>query len=123
MDGEDPFDAFSIADAANCKHLVEPMAAAADDNPRKNLDSLLIAFHDFGVDAHSITYAKIGSLLAEVFRFNFIEQCLIHKKFGFGLSHRRTIGQPDVTSSSNPFHRSYPLSQQVWPPRDVEGYN
>src|SRR5262249_52348534 len=69
VDGENAFHAFAVADPADSERLVETAAAPADDDAGKNLDSFLVAFHDFGVDADGIADIELGGFLAELFRF------------------------------------------------------
>jgi len=49
------------------------MTSPSNDDTGKNLDTFLVAFHDFGMDAHGIAHAKIGRHFPKMFRFNFIK--------------------------------------------------
>jgi len=73
VDGENPLDAFAVADAADGEGLVQSVPAAADDDARKNLDAFLVAFDNFCVHAHGIADRKISRVFAKLFRLNFIK--------------------------------------------------
>ncbi len=77
--GENALHAFAVADAADGEHLVQPVAAAPDDDARENLDAFLLAFHDLGVDAHAVANGELHRFFAVLFLLNFIQYCLVHK--------------------------------------------
>ena len=79
MQRENALHALAIADAADAERLVQAGAALADDYAGENLDAFLVAFHDFGVDAHGVAHVELRVVFAKLFRFNFFLQCLVHK--------------------------------------------
>src|SRR4051812_1576513 len=52
VDREYALDALAVRDAADGEGLIQQRTLAADDDARKDLDTLLVAFDDAGVDAH-----------------------------------------------------------------------
>jgi len=78
MHGEDALDALTVADSAHGESGVQSAAAACDDHPVEELDTLFLAFLDFGVDAHGVTDREVDGVFAKEFRFNLVTNCLIH---------------------------------------------
>jgi hypothetical protein len=78
MQGKHPLDAFAVRDAANGKSFVESAPLPADHYPGKNLDSLLVSFHDARVHTHAIANTKRLGLALLLFFLNGIDN-LIHK--------------------------------------------
>ena len=79
MQREHALDAFAVADAPHGERLVQPAAAPADHHAGENLNAFLVAFHDFGVDAHRVADVEFRFVFAKLFRFEFFLQCLVHK--------------------------------------------
>src|SRR3954469_1880822 len=79
MEREDALDTLTITDTANGEGGIQTAATASDDDARKNLDTFLVTFHDFGVDAHGVADLEWGWLFPKLFGFNFVKQCLAHK--------------------------------------------
>src|SRR5262245_48201045 len=67
MQGENAFDAFTIADPAHGKGGIQTAPTAANDNAREDLDAFLVAFDDFGVHADGIADVEVRGLFAELF--------------------------------------------------------
>src|SRR5712675_2069827 len=76
MQRKNAFDSFSVGDAANSKVFVQSATFAADDDTRKNLDALLVAFYHPGVHAHSVADAKFRDLGFELVLFNGIDDTI-----------------------------------------------
>src|SRR6266516_4256005 len=87
MDGKHAFNAFAIADAADGEGLIQAAAAFANHHAGENLDALLVAFHHFGVHPHGIAHREIHGVFAKLFRFDFVEYCLVHKILGGVMGH------------------------------------
>ena len=81
MNWKYPFDAFAIRDAAHGEGLIEPSPLPSDYHPSKDLDALLIAFHDAGVHTHTIADRKMGGIVFLLLSFNGIND-LIHNLAG-----------------------------------------
>src|SRR5207253_6640710 len=79
VNGENTFHTFAVADAADGEIFVQTTAAASDHNAGEHLDAFLVAFHNFGMDAHAVAYVELQRVLAKLFRFDFVKQCLAHK--------------------------------------------
>jgi hypothetical protein len=78
MQGKYPLDALAVRDAAHSERFVESATLAADDYPRKDLNSFLVSFHDAGVHAHAIANRKCLGIAFLLFFLNRIDD-LIHK--------------------------------------------
>src|SRR5206468_4458471 len=79
MDWKHTFHAFAIADAADRERLIQTAAAFANHHAGENLDAFLVAFHHFGMHPHGVTHSEVHGVLAKLFRFDFVEYCLVHK--------------------------------------------
>ena len=49
--------------------------------PGKDLDAFLVAFDDFRVHFHRVAHGELRVVFAKLFRFNFFQQCLVHKSY------------------------------------------
>ena len=78
MKGKYSLDALAVRDAAHGESFVDPATLPADHYPRKNLDSLLVSFHNPGVHAHAIANRKRFGIAFLLFLLNRIDD-LIHK--------------------------------------------
>ena len=83
MQREHALDTFAVANAADGEGGVEAASAPANNNAGENLDTLFVAFDDFGVDAHGITDFEFRRIFPKLFGFNFVKQCLAHKFCSF----------------------------------------
>src|SRR6266480_6432896 len=83
MEREHALDAFAVTDAADGEGAIETTSAPANDDAGENLDSLFVAFDDFGVDAHLITDFEFRRIFPKLFGLNFVKQCLAHKFCSF----------------------------------------
>ena len=78
MQGKYALDALTVRDAAHGESFVEPATLAADDYPRKDLNSFLVSFHDARVHAHAIANRKRFGVTFLLLFLNRIDD-LIHK--------------------------------------------
>src|SRR4030095_14190080 len=76
------FDTFAVTDAANGEVRIRAGTLTANDNSAVNLNALLVAFDDSGMDLHSIADAKLRNVLLELFALDFFDNAHGHKKLG-----------------------------------------
>ena len=76
--GKHPLDTLAIGNAANRESLIQAAAFPTDYDPAEDLDSLLIPFHDAGVNTHAVTDRKRGSIGLLLFLFDEVDNA-VHK--------------------------------------------
>ena len=106
MDWKHTFHAFAIADAADRERLIQTAAAFANHHAGENLDAFLVAFHHFGMHPHGVTHSEVHGVLAKLFRFDFVEYCLVHKFLSAKMGYWGTGG----LSAPSLQHRFTPIS-------------
>ncbi len=70
---EYPFYAFAVGYFSYGEGFVNGAASFGNDQAREDLDPLLVAFPDEGVDFHGVAHVEIGDVLLELLLFDFLD--------------------------------------------------
>src|SRR5687768_9749832 len=103
MDREHALDSFAVGNAPDRERFVQAPAFATDDDARKNLDPLLVAFDDPGMHADAVADLEFGHLSLELLLFDSVNNA-VHNGF-LGRAGGRTFsggGSQIANGYSNP---------------------
>ena len=78
MQRKNPLDAFAVGDAADGESFVDTATLASDHYAGKDLDPLLVSFHNARVHAHAVANRKRFGFAFQLLFLNGIDD-LIHK--------------------------------------------
>ena len=73
MELENPLYSFAVGDFSYREGFVNGAASFGDDQPRKDLDTLLAALSNMGVYFYTVAYVEIGDVLLELLLFDFLD--------------------------------------------------